>query len=268
MVSSVRSWPTDRSAVAAPARIHAGPRRGPWISTEPSDPLDDGAGAEAAAAAHRDQAVTAAGALELVQRCRSEGARRCDPVGWPSAIAPPFGLTRSGFGSELLLPGEHDGGERLVHLEGVDVDRPRSPACARTLCAMPGSDPSASSPGRRRRAWSRRCAPAARSPSSFAFSGDASRTGGGAVRTPATMCPAGVDAARLDGVERRELLERRVAQPFVALDATRSRRSALPSSSTTGAVSGDDLAREASFLPGLRSRAPGCGARSDRCPRA
>ena len=44
-----------------------------------------------------------------------------EPSGWPSAIAPPFTLTRSVSAPSSLLPGADDRRERLVHLEEVDV---------------------------------------------------------------------------------------------------------------------------------------------------
>ena len=42
-------------------------------------------------------------------------------IGWPSAIAPPFGLTFSAVEAEVLDHGERLGGERLVQLDHVDV---------------------------------------------------------------------------------------------------------------------------------------------------
>ena len=56
--------------------------------------LDDGAGAEAAAAAHRHEAVAAAGALELVEGLGDRTAP-VPPSGWPRAMAPPLGLVCS-----------------------------------------------------------------------------------------------------------------------------------------------------------------------------
>ena len=43
------------------------------------------------------------------------------PSGWPRAMAPPLGLVFVEVGAELLGPGQHDRGERLVDLEHVDV---------------------------------------------------------------------------------------------------------------------------------------------------
>ena len=43
------------------------------------------------------------------------------PTGWPSAIAPPFGLTLLAVEVEVLDHGERLGGERLVELDHVDV---------------------------------------------------------------------------------------------------------------------------------------------------
>ena len=65
------------------------------------DPLDDRAGAEPAAAAHRDRAPSVpsvrSSSCSAVVTSRAPVA----PTGWPSAIAPPFGLTcsMSGFSS-------------------------------------------------------------------------------------------------------------------------------------------------------------------------
>src|SRR5262249_62184734 len=60
----------------------------------------------------------------------------------------------------------------------------------------------------------------------------------------------GMDAVGLDGLELRELLERRLAQTFVARHGPHfARRLALVVE--RGRVDGHDLAREAPFLPGI-----------------
>ena len=43
------------------------------------------------------------------------------PIGWPSAMAPPFTLTLSQSHSSDLAVGDGLCGERLVHLHQVDV---------------------------------------------------------------------------------------------------------------------------------------------------
>ena len=43
------------------------------------------------------------------------------PIGWPSAIAPPLTLHLSQSAPVSLQELEHDGGERLVDLDQVDV---------------------------------------------------------------------------------------------------------------------------------------------------
>ena len=43
------------------------------------------------------------------------------PIGWPSAIAPPWGFTRSSGDPELSADGERLRREGLVELEEVDV---------------------------------------------------------------------------------------------------------------------------------------------------
>ena len=53
--------------------------------------------------------------------------------GWPHAIAPPYGLSRSSSGedADAFAPRQHLHGERLVQLEEADVVD-RRPACSST----------------------------------------------------------------------------------------------------------------------------------------
>ena len=62
----------------------------PWEASV--EPLDDGGVGHAAALAHREQAVAAAGALELVEQRGQQPVPEA-PSGWPSAMAPPLTLT-------------------------------------------------------------------------------------------------------------------------------------------------------------------------------
>ena len=55
------------------------------------------------------------------------------PSGWPSAIAPPFTLTRSGSMSRRRIVLQGDGGERLVDLPEVDVARRHAGLLQRAL---------------------------------------------------------------------------------------------------------------------------------------
>ena len=85
-----------------------------------SHPLEDPGRAHAAADAHRDHAVAAAAALQLVeQRRRQLGAGAAS--GWPSAMAPPLTFSRSGSIGSSLQAGEHLRGERLVQLDEIDL---------------------------------------------------------------------------------------------------------------------------------------------------
>ena len=68
------------------------------------------------------------------------------PSGWPRAIAPPLGLVLRQVGADLLRPGEHDRGERLVDLEHVDVVD-RQCRCARAAAAVASIGPVSISTG-------------------------------------------------------------------------------------------------------------------------
>src|SRR5688572_8932629 len=63
VASPIGSAPRARRMRGLPRRAGAGPAR----AGEASEPLDDGAGAQAPAAAHRDEAVATARALQLVE---------------------------------------------------------------------------------------------------------------------------------------------------------------------------------------------------------
>ena len=96
----------------------------------PSEAFDDRAGAEAAAAAHRDQRVAAAGCVPARAAALVISIAPVPPSGCPRAIAPPFGFVLLEVGADLLGPRQHDRGERLVDLEHVDVVDRRG-RCAR-----------------------------------------------------------------------------------------------------------------------------------------
>src|SRR4029453_15340701 len=101
--------------------------RRPWVSKpapgrrrDGLEALDDGAGAEATAAAHAHEADVAVDALELVERLGHEdGARAAQRVTQGDGAAVDVGALD--VGAELTLPGQHHRGERLVDLEQVDV---------------------------------------------------------------------------------------------------------------------------------------------------
>ena len=61
----------------------------------PSDALDDGAGAEAAAAAHATRARSCRRCARARAGPWSAGTAPVPPSGWPRAMAPPLGLVRS-----------------------------------------------------------------------------------------------------------------------------------------------------------------------------
>ena len=86
-----------------------------------SDALEEGAGAEAAAAAHGDQGGARVGALQLVHGLGDAGWRRCRRGGgrgrWPRRWGSPCPCRRS----SSFCPGQHHRGEGLVDLDQVDV---------------------------------------------------------------------------------------------------------------------------------------------------
>ena len=105
---------------SAPSRAPVGEATGTRSGRIRSEALDDGAGAEAAAAAHGHQAVAAAGALELVEGLgHQDGAGAAERVAEGDGAA--VGVDLGQVDVELLCPGQHDRGERLVDLDDVDV---------------------------------------------------------------------------------------------------------------------------------------------------
>ncbi len=90
-----------------------------------SEALDDRDVGGAAALAHRLQTVATAGALQGVQH-RGEQLAPVAPRGWPSAIAPPFGLTFAGVGTGLLQPRHHHGANAslISTVSMSSIDRP------------------------------------------------------------------------------------------------------------------------------------------------
>src|SRR5512144_384587 len=84
-----------------------------------SDPFDDRARAEAAAAAHRDQRIAAIGALDLMQR-GGDQARAGAAGRMAERDRAAVGIDALRIRRELLHPGEDDGRERFVDLELVD----------------------------------------------------------------------------------------------------------------------------------------------------
>src|SRR5439155_21723294 len=85
-----------------------------------SQPLDDRHVGLSATFAHRLQAVAPAGALELVEQGRHQ-----THAGGTERVAErdgaPVHIDLGKVGPGLPLPCEHDGGERLVDLDEVDV---------------------------------------------------------------------------------------------------------------------------------------------------
>src|SRR3954454_18160760 len=90
-------------------------------------PLDDRAGAEPAAAAHRDEPERAVHALELVQR-RGDEPRACGTDRMAERDGAAVGVHVAEVRVHLTFPREHDRGERLVDLDRVEVvDRQAGP---------------------------------------------------------------------------------------------------------------------------------------------
>ena len=77
-------------------------------------------GAHAAANAHRDHAVAHLPAFHL-SRSVAVSFAPVQPRGWPSAMAPPFTLTRVGIEIECADDGQRLRGKRLVQFDEADV---------------------------------------------------------------------------------------------------------------------------------------------------
>ena len=100
-------------------RSWSGPPNGRVGGVQP-EAFDDGRVGHAAALAHRLQTVAAAGALELVeQRGHQASAGAAERMAERDRAAVDVDLAHVGV--QLLLPREHDRGERLVDLDQVDV---------------------------------------------------------------------------------------------------------------------------------------------------
>ena len=187
------------------------------------------------------------------------------PVGWPSAIAPPFGFTRSGFGPHSFCQASTTRRERLVHLEDVHVLD--AEAGLREHLARRGDR--ALQHRHRVDADERRVddARARARPSASTASAEASSTADGAVRHLRRRAR-GVHAARARRPSApRASRARSRAGPRRARRVA-SRRSACPRRRATGASIGTTSRVEAALAPRRVARAPGCAARSGRCPRA
>src|SRR3954454_18750926 len=85
-----------------------------------SDPLDERAGAQPAAAAHRDEAGLLVGALELVQQ-RGDQACAGRPERMPEGDSAAVHVDAVHVGLALAAPGCEDGREGLVDRHEVDV---------------------------------------------------------------------------------------------------------------------------------------------------
>src|SRR5262245_46913563 len=98
------------------------------LASDPrSEPLDDRAGPEPAAAAHRDESERAVDALELVQR-RGDEARAGGTDRVAECDGRPVGVHVAEVWVHVAFPREHDRGERLVDLDCVEVfDREPGP---------------------------------------------------------------------------------------------------------------------------------------------
>src|SRR5580692_1457428 len=90
------------------------------VSVVRLEPLDNGAGRQRTAAAHRHEPVRLVAALELVQNRRDQPtAGRADGVADGDGATVHVDLVHVGI--VHAGPTHHDGGEGLVHLEEVDV---------------------------------------------------------------------------------------------------------------------------------------------------
>ena len=84
------------------------------------DALDQRSGAHASADAHRHQAVASARSLQLVQALGQQHATR--RTEWMSQCdCAAVGIHVGQIGFHLMGPSQHDGGERLVDLDDVDI---------------------------------------------------------------------------------------------------------------------------------------------------
>src|SRR5690625_1903220 len=92
-----------------------------------SDAFDDGAGAEATAAAHRHQAVSPTATFELVEGL-GEQERTGATEGMAEGDGPTVGVDAIHGDLELLGPRQDDRGERLVDLVDRDVVDPEAGA--------------------------------------------------------------------------------------------------------------------------------------------
>src|SRR5437588_13006076 len=134
--SSLRSTRTHRAPVLVRARAEAAPMPEAPPVTMADAPLssmdrsfvrgsnsaaaDQRAGPQTAAAAHRDEGVLSVASLELVDGLGDEdGARPAQGVAEGDGAA--VGVDPVHVGAGLPGPAEHDGGERLVDLDDVDV---------------------------------------------------------------------------------------------------------------------------------------------------
>src|SRR5215207_2704034 len=117
MDTRILRWRRLRAARAAKGR-----QRGRAVArrSERSDPLDERAGAQPAAATHRDERQRPVGAFELVHGFRHE-----ERTGASERVAQrdcaAVGVGALEIGAELALPREHHRCERLVDLDQVDV---------------------------------------------------------------------------------------------------------------------------------------------------
>ena len=116
-------------AAAAPTKarltVLSGSRISRWAceprcaGTSP-EPLEDGAGGEGAAAAHRDEPELPVGALQLVEGGRDQAAA-CAPDRVAEGDRPAVDVDLVPVGLVQLTPREHHRREGLVDLEQVDV---------------------------------------------------------------------------------------------------------------------------------------------------
>ena len=77
--------------------------------------------AHAAGDAQRGEPVRAAAAARARAAASTTMRAPVAPIGWPSAIAPPFTFRRSSGQVELAVAGQHLGREGLVELDQVVV---------------------------------------------------------------------------------------------------------------------------------------------------
>ena len=209
-------------------------------------PLDHGRHALADADAHRREAVArAADALELVDAARRTSRAPLAPSGWPTAIAPPFTLTRSLVEPELAHARERPGAANASFSSTRSRSATAEAGRASTLRDRRDRADAHHARARRRPRRSRRARAhaAGRARAAYALLGEHHR--GGTV----------VDARGVAGGHRAALAERRAAarpasrRSCRGADARRARRR-VPRPCAPGTSTAHDLVARNVRRPG------------------